>query len=322
MIVAGRPPTYRDLDRCRSRNPYVFNIETTNACNMTCEMCPRTKMTRRIQHMDVELFQRVIDQVRVQPEQRLNDFTRYVAQAYPDVVKNGAANEDGFYFFISSRHLTLHGYGEPMLDPYIADRVRYCTDKGVPTYFSTVPVNAKTDKVERVLRGGLGVLKFSMDASNCNGSGFNSYNIIKAINRADVWGTRIVLAKLEKGDETDAEWLREWKLTAPESFPYIKSMDNRWHTDKQAPPNRSHYVKQYCEYPWSSLTVMSNGDVVPCPQDYDCEMVMGNAAEQSLEEIWNGERYAALRRAHVDGSGGYKCFGRCDQRVVADWREG
>ena len=33
----------------RSKEPIIYNIETTNNCNMRCKMCPRTtKMTRRI----------------------------------------------------------------------------------------------------------------------------------------------------------------------------------------------------------------------------------------------------------------------------------
>ncbi|SVC04317.1 uncharacterized protein METZ01_LOCUS257171, partial [marine metagenome] len=26
----------------RSKDPIIYNIETTNACNMRCKMCPRT----------------------------------------------------------------------------------------------------------------------------------------------------------------------------------------------------------------------------------------------------------------------------------------
>ena len=36
----------------RSKDPVIYNIETTNACNMTCKMCPRTtKMTREITYL-------------------------------------------------------------------------------------------------------------------------------------------------------------------------------------------------------------------------------------------------------------------------------
>ena len=70
--------------------------------------------------------------------------------------------------------------------------------------------------------------------------------------------------------------------------------------DKDLKSN-SHYSKQYCEYPWLSLTVMADGNVVPCTQISNNELVLGNINENSLEEIWNGDKYQELRRMHVSG---------------------
>lgn len=35
------------LDSYRHKDPIIYNIETTNACNMRCKMCPRTTMMTR-----------------------------------------------------------------------------------------------------------------------------------------------------------------------------------------------------------------------------------------------------------------------------------
>ena len=49
----------------RSPNPVVYNIETTNACNMVCKMCPRTtSMTREIESLGLGDFKKVVDQLR------------------------------------------------------------------------------------------------------------------------------------------------------------------------------------------------------------------------------------------------------------------
>ncbi len=38
-----------------AQKPVVFQLETTNVCNVRCEMCPRTsKMQRRLGHMEPE----------------------------------------------------------------------------------------------------------------------------------------------------------------------------------------------------------------------------------------------------------------------------
>ena len=96
---------------------------------------------------------------------------------------------------------------------------------------------------------------------------------------------------------------------------YVKSQDNRWlYEEDESMKNNSHYLDQYCEYPWTSLTVMADGSVVPCTQDYDCEMALGNVNTDSLESIWNGPKYKEFRHWHISGQfpEGFKCVNRCD----------
>jgi len=51
------------FEQFRSKDPVVYNIETTNACNMKCQMCPRTtRMTRKIETIDREVFINIINQ--------------------------------------------------------------------------------------------------------------------------------------------------------------------------------------------------------------------------------------------------------------------
>ena len=69
-------------------------------------------------------------------------------------------------------------------------------------------------------------------------------------------------------------------------FSYIKSQDNRWYMEEdESLECKNHYEKQYCEYPFTSMTVMADGSVVPFTQDYGCEMKLGNANDLTLEVI-------------------------------------
>ena len=58
---------------------------------------------------------------------------------------------------------------------------------------------------------------------------------------------------------------------------------------------------QVCPYPWESFVVASNGDVVACCRDLERRTVLGNLHQQTFDEIWNGERYRALRRDLASG---------------------
>ncbi len=61
-------------------------------------------------------------------------------------------------------------------------------------------------------------------------------------------------------------------------------------------------TKKYhlCPYPWTSLFVASNGDIVACCRDLRRQTVLGNLLVQTLPEIWNGRAFQQLRRNLVD----------------------
>ena len=56
-----------------------------------------------------------------------------------------------------------------------------------------------------------------------------------------------------------------------------------------------------CQRPWTSTYLTAHGTVLPCciapfaHQDFP-GMILGNLREQSLDEIWRGERYEEFRR--------------------------
>ena len=64
-----------------------------------------------------------------------------------------------------------------------------------------------------------------------------------------------------------------------------------------------------CISPWFVTEVMPNGDVAPC-RDYP-DYITGNLMEQSIFEIWNGERYRKFRQALKDNGGTFPICARC-----------
>lgn len=80
---------------------------------------------------------------------------------------------------------------------------------------------------------------------------------------------------------------------------YLPSDRSHWYYDPDAfragklRPRR--IPGNTCPWIYYSLAIQASGDVVPCCRDPKGEFVMGNILSQSLEEIWNGERYRAFR---------------------------
>lgn len=326
---------FAEFEKHRSPRPVIFNIETTNNCNMRCIMCPRTKlMKRKIENMDRGLFKDIVSQLKPFSKREIDDFHRFVQKTYG--IDPNQPHENTFYFYVSAINLTLHGYGEPLLDPYLEERITECASRKIPTYFSCVPANIRLDLIERLMRAGAGVIKFSLDSLSdeeqrrIRGDRNNFTEAYKKImeviemKQKHGFNTKIVVTLIDLAENQSAQKMKEAfnKLWAGQPvFAYIKSQDNRWFYEEDPKiKNRSHYQTQYCEYPWTSLSVMVDGSVVPCTQDYNVEMVLGDARNEPLQAIWNSEKYRLLRRRHITGKfpKGFKCYGRCDWKMVCD----
>jgi len=63
-----------------------------------------------------------------------------------------------------------------------------------------------------------------------------------------------------------------------------------------------------CEKVWTSSSILSNGDVVPCCYHYTNELKTGNIHENPFTEIWTSAEYQALRKkVYTDKDSNPKC---------------
>ncbi len=328
---------YNELAAGLAARPFVFNIETTNHCNMRCLMCQRTTDHNvPLQHMDMEVFSRVAEQLAPQQPadmDRWDSFVQEVMQPAPGPCENN------FYFDVVSRCVTLHGFGEPLLDPLLPQRVELLTKYSVPSYFSANPNNIRLDVMEQLFEVGAGYVKFAMDSLDdarareirgprCDFS--KAYDLLRQtleLKKRKNASTVIVMTMLDFSGETgpDSEPAKFLELFANEDvYAYVKSVDNKWllakkgEEDKTRGGDNSHYSRQYCEYPFTSLTVMADGSVVPCTQDINSTWTFGNVMEQPLEEIWRSEKLREFRRMHVEGryDADFMCHAQCDQNMA------
>ncbi|WP_218109863.1 radical SAM/SPASM domain-containing protein [Oligoflexus tunisiensis] len=303
---------------------------------MKCVMCPRTTlMTRRLGHMPLDLFSRITSQIAPHDGESWNDWSQHVHRdRMPGSV---AIAEDRFYYEICARSLTLHGFGEPVFDPKLHEKVAFAAACELPTYFSMNPTNIRLEVIDALADAGLTYLKFSLDGMDQEtqkkyrgridktydetlGKIFDVLNLLEQKNRK----TRIVMTKLRfrADDPACDEFLNFWEKH--NVLVYVKNQHNRWlYEEEGAPSNESEYMLRYCEFPWSSMTILYDGTVVACPLDYEGHINLGNANEQSLSEIWNGKAYQQLRAMHTDGGfpEGHFCKTQCDIPVLHEFYE-
>lgn len=319
------------LEEFRSPEPVVYNIETTNACNMRCEMCPRTTMmTRPIETMPKELFGKVVNQLRPWSESEWSTWENFVTEKYK--INKDDMSENHFFLYVIPKVIVLHGYGDPLLDKNIPDYVELMTKKGLKSYFSCNPANINMKRTIETFENGLDYVKYSIESvddlrhKEVRGERSNfteSYKKIlklldiKAQRNLD---TTIVITMIN----LNKSWQQEEFEKVKEAFKdmdvyvYLKSQDQQWYEDNKNSTQSIHWI-EFCQFPWSSMTVKSNGQSVECVEDFNNEIILGDANTQSLADIWNGEKYKRFRLDHFDLTPGIKCTEQCDMKLIGSF---
>lgn len=324
----------RELASNTAKLPAVSNIETTNHCNMSCMMCQRpTDFRQTLRHMDSDTFNATLSQIDPQDGDDLNAWQDFV-ETHMRI--NKEPSENNFYYDVVSRSITLHGFGEPLLDPKLPERIAAMTQRNIPSYFSCNPCNIKLDFIKMLFESGAGYIKFAIDSLDDekarairgkNADFTKSYQkVLEVLKLKKEMGaeTVIILTMLDfsGNDKMQADFLDLWK--GKDVYAYVKSVDNKWLLDTKddarqtGGENSSHYKKQYCEYAWSSVTVLADGSVVPCTQDINGTWVFGNVNEQSLKDIWNSDKYREFRELQVskDFPEDFMCHAKCDLDII------
>ena len=78
----------------------------------------------------------------------------------------------------------------------------------------------------------------------------------------------------------------------------LVELQERWDTYNNPPENAG---KGPCNYLWGEMNIWADGLCNPCDVDYKSELSVGNIQENSIKEIWTGEKYQNLRNLHKNG---------------------
>jgi len=326
-----RADLYRQYESFRGREPVVYNIETTNACNMRCEMCPRTTMmTRPIETMKPTVFKSIIDQLKPFTSEQLERWDKFCTENYG--IKKDDMSENHFFLYVIPRVIVLHGYGDPLLDKNMPQYVQWMSEKGLESYFSCNPANINMERTIETFENGLGYVKYSIESvddlrhKEVRGQASNfteSYkNILKLLELKAQrnYTTEIVITMINLNkpwQEDEFERLKE-AFDGCDVYVYLKSQDQQWYEDNKQQTKSIHWI-EFCQFPWTSMTVKSNGECAECVEDFNNEIILGDVHDETLVDIWNGEKYAKFRNDHFDLTPGIKCTEQCDMTLIGSF---
>lgn len=331
-LIVGKDAVRQALENIRSKNPVVYNIETTNRCNMRCKMCPRTTMmTRSIEDIDKETFIKVIDQISPHSKEDWKRWKSFCEKKY-GIAETDEPSENHFFLYVISKVIQLHGYGDPLLDKHMFEYVEELHKRGFYSYFSCNPANINLNLTYKMLEAGLDYIKYSIESvddathkqirGECSNFTESYKKILQVLDFKHKYNlnTTIVITMLDlnrdKQQEDYEKLLKSFE--GLDVYVYLKSEDCQWYR-KDFHGTKSIHWSETCKHPWMTMTIKSNGDATMCMEDFNNEIIMGNVKNESLYDIWNGQKYTDFREMHLDLRKNIKCTEQCDMKLIGEF---
>jgi len=258
--------------------PSVLMIENTNHCNAECVMCPRDTLSRPRGFMDFGLFEKIIGDV------------------------SGAKRKPITH---------LHGFGEPLLDKRLPDRIRLAKTQGIRrTYIVSNASLLSPETSRKLIEAGLDQMKISF-----YGTDEESYN--RTMKRLDFNVTlrnikdflrirremgsgtpKLIVQYLpnETNQARTAEFEALWKpLIDREVGDRLNVSTLHNYGGGRAYNRLGKKIVSVCYFPWTSMSVLWDGRVVTCCMDSNGVQVLGDLRTQTVQEVWNGPVLTGLR---------------------------
>ena len=223
----------------------------------------------------------------------------------------------------SIKVIVLYHGGEPLLNRNFYSMVARIKDINNSIYIKTVSNGMALTKkhAEDILNCGIDSIEFSLDGESPEESQLvrvrsNTPRIIKNIKEL------IMLKKMRNAVKPEiyistTQFLRDKNLTESPGDPDVPvwlKQEFEDHVDYKTTyglkwPHMGNSGKfdflkpvitpdsDECDHIINTLTVRADGSVVPCCFDLTSKLVMGDILEESLTDIWNGQKYSMLRES-------------------------
>lgn len=260
--------------------PIRLWIEPTPYCNLKCTMCPQsdpriTEVTKGFTYMDFDLYKKIIDEA--------------VEHVYD---------------------INLAHRGESIFHKGLSQMIRYAVDKGIKTRLHTNATILSEKVSKTLLESGLDFLSFSFDGfqkepyerirvrSNFEKTLGNIFQFLrmKKENGGDKPYTVFQVIEMDGNVGGKEEFIKQFD-DLPLDQLYIKKPHNWGGTVRNDLIDQYCHRESYshCSFLWYSLTILWDGRVTPCPQDFFEEYLLGDLRTQTIREVWNGGPLVDLR---------------------------
>jgi len=290
------------------RTPFIINIDPTDKCNFQCKFCPtgdrelmKNTQGRGHGNMDFGLYKKII-----------NDICEF-----EDKVKV----------------IRLYKDGEPLMNPYFSDMVRYAKESGCcDRVDTTTNASLLTPKLsDTIIDAGLDRINISIIGVNeIQYKDFTKYdmdfqNLVDNIKYFYKHRKQCEMIVKINGDILTEAQRQEFYNTFGDITDgiFIESVMDCWPTFEQKKieinENRGIYnneIKEVlvCPYPFYSFSVNSDGFYSLCFLDWERKLLLDNTMEMSVKDAWNSPKLHEYQKLFLKGERkGHAICGECGQ---------
>ena len=216
--------------------------------------------------------------------------------------------------------VTLASRGEPTLHKQFDIMLDKLHEKNIFDVKINTNATMLTDKlIHSILKNKVAVVVFSVDA--CNKETYERIRVkgkfervLKNIERFNeirksdypnsITQTRISGVAVEN-TQNPIEMRDYWEKYVDQVS--IRREIPRW----DSYGNKIHNKEGVCNLLYERLYVWFDGTCVPCDYDYKSYLNLGNANNNTIKEIWHGEKYNEIRKIHTSQT--RKCLEPCNR---------
>lgn len=286
--------------------PFHIFVDPSAACNFSCKFCfNRNKKNTFHKIMEYDLFVKIVNDLK----------------EFPGKLKV----------------LRLYKEGEPLLNKRLPDMINYAKKSEVAETidFTTNGSLLSPDKNISLINAGLDAINISVE-----GLSSEKYFEVSGVkidfdryvdNIRHLYKNRGNCRVLIKANDVNVS--KEEKDKFYNIFGDIcdeialEKVVPIWHnvdiSDVKADFDKGIYNQEIanvevCPYIFYSFTINSDGSVSSCFMDWEHLNIIGNAKEETIYDIWNGEKLKKLRIAHLENNKGkYEICKECKQLTFA-----
>lgn len=269
--------------------PKVLRIEPASKCNLGCVHCPTGTIEMKRGIMSLDIFSKILIEIK---ENREN-----------------------------IKVIVLYHGGEPFLNKNFFKMVEQIKEINNNFYIKTVSNGTVLNEtiINQLVSSDIDLIEFSLDGYSSEDSEkirkkSSTNKIIENIKKIlekkkelksklkiQICNTQFIFDKKNSALPKTPDWITE--IFKNKDVTYKNFFAMQWPSmhDKELTDFDkilfSENDKDYCDHVVNTITIRSDGSVVPCCYDLTTELNMGNIMNNSLENIWNDSDYDKLRNS-------------------------